>query len=213
MLRIASGLHGSVVGPGGHHVLKRVFAPHILLAGHHLLHQHHHFHLLHPRLALVLHGVFVVVGLVVVHLVLHHVLHDGGEAVGLLVVAGVIMAVMVLLVLVHDLHHLHHLHHLFHVVLLLLVGEAYQNVDELVHGAEYRQLQLGGVLLGALCHGFLHIDGVGFHVVLAPAGLQRLLLGPGLEHLTLVIVSEGGGGDEEQQELHGSCLGLRCGGP
>ena len=89
MLRIASGLHGSVVGPGGHHVLKRVFAPHILLAGHHLLHQHHHFHLLHPRLALVLHGVFVVVGLVVVHLVLHHVLHDGGEAVGLLVVAGV----------------------------------------------------------------------------------------------------------------------------
>merc|ERR1711992_2661 len=148
---------------------------------------------------------------------LHHVLHHVAIVhsvhhlmikvvpVLLIVIAEAVMILVVAADLLHHLHHHHELHHLVEVLVLApAVGHADQAVGEPVHVSEGRQVQLGGVLLHALGHGLLHVDGEQLHVVLAPAALHGLALGPLHEHL---VVLAGVGGDrgrdgQHQQHLH-----------
>merc|ERR1711992_98890 len=182
-----------VVHLGEHivHVHVVILGPLVLpLLVHHAAHHLHH----------VLHHVAIV----------HSVHHLMIKVVPVLSIwtCGVAEVVMVLVVAADLLHHLHHHHELHHLVKVLVlapaVGHADQAVGEPVHVSEGRQVQLGGVLLHALGHGLLHVEGEQLHVVLAPAALHGLALGPLHEHL---VVLAGVGGDrghdgQHQQHLH-----------
>merc|ERR1719397_1925709 len=88
-------------------------------------------------------------------------------------------------------------------VSLVLLGTVQQTVDNSVWVPVDWQLQFGGILLGALGDGLLHLDGVLLGVLLAPAGLVGLHLGPHLDHLLLHLPPEGGRGQQDNGEhLH-----------
>merc|ERR1719412_308594 len=116
-------------------------------------------------------------------------------------------------VVVHGVHPVVHVVAVVHVVgnglqqadnvSLVLLGTIQQTVDNSVWVPVDGQLQFGGILLGALGDGLLHLHGVLLGVLLTPAGLVGLHLGPHLDHLLLHLPPEGGRSQKENGEhLH-----------
>merc|ERR1719384_19916 len=129
-------------------------------------------------------------------------------------IASMPLAVVVLVVSskgIHHLGHYHHFHHLHHflvsmfvAILVSVVGHLDQVVGEPVEVSERGKVGLGGVHLEALGHGLLHVEGVELHVLLAPAALHGLGLGPLHEHLPVLASADADSGDNYQgkKKLH-----------
>ena len=177
----------------------------ILVRLHDLEHLGEHIHIVH-----IVHVVHSVVTLGVHHFFHDHLHHFFGSTVAVItvVVSSASMSGRVVIFVMfskrfHHLHHHHHFHHLHQVILIVvalaipvvIIGHADQVVCEPVEVSEGGKLGLRGVHLETLGHSLLHVEGVELHVLLAPAALHRLGLGPLHEHLPVRASIDADSGD------------------
>ena len=82
-----------------------------------------------------------------------------------------------------------------------VLSEGVGQADGHVKGGEVHLLHVGGDGGGlADVHGLLHLDHVDLGVLLAEAALHGLALGPGLEHLPVLVLTSGGGGHQKGKD-------------